>query len=156
MTAARAAGRALRTESTGARLRTREAVCSRVDVEAVAAEKPDQRLAELARKRDRQARRRPHGCEDRDARPDRLLHDLVAGPTAHDQDRIAQRQPRIQEGPADDLVDRIVAADVLAEVDELATRREQAGGVETSGPLEHSLARAEAIDEAGEDRAVDH
>ena len=76
------------------RFRPGQALGRRVHVEAVALEETDQGLVELARQRDREARRRADRREHRDAGGDRLLHDLVAGPAAHDEDRIARPATR--------------------------------------------------------------
>ena len=58
-----------------------------------------------------------------------------------------ERQQTLAERPADDLVDRVVAADVLAQAQQLAVRREEPGRVEAAGrprtrPAPHAAAPA--------------
>src|SRR5216684_7218684 len=120
---------------------------ARVDIEAIATKEPDQGLVEFLRQRDGQAGWRAHGGQQWNARPDRLLDDLVSGPPAHDQQHSRGGQAAVEEQPSDHLVDRVVAADVLAQCDDLAIRIEQAGCVKTAGAFEHALAGAELVDE---------
>ena len=62
--------------------------------------------------------------------------------------RLACGQPPRQKLRADELVHRVVAADVLAQSDELTLGREEARGVEPARLLEHGLA---ASSEPGSD-----
>ena len=50
----------------------------------------------------------------------RLLHELERQPSAHAQDVVGERQQAVDERPADHLVHRVVAADVLTRMHELA------------------------------------
>ena len=45
----------------------------------------------------------------------RLLHDLERRPAADHEHRVAERQPILEQHPADHLVHRVVPADVLGE-----------------------------------------
>ena len=94
----------------------------RVHADAVvarpAAERDPLRLGQL----DREARRRADADEDRAAGERGLLHELEREPAAEAEDRVAQRQPAGAERPADDLVERVVPADVLAHADERRRR----------------------------------
>lgn len=108
-----------------------KALRRRVHVETVAFEKADQGLIELPGQRHRKARRCSDRGEDGDARSDRLLDYLVARPTADDQDGIAGGQALIEQSAADHLVDCVVAANILAQRNELTIASEQAGGVES-------------------------
>ena len=53
-------------------------------------------------------------------------------------------------GPADDLVDRVVPADVLAHDQQLALGGEQAGRVQPAGAVEHLLVRPQRLRHPGE------
>ena len=110
-----------------------------VDVEARPAHEADQRLAEPLRGIDREVRRRRDRGEDRNAGDGGLLHDLEAHPAADEEDSIAQREHAGQELRADELVQGVVPADVLAQGDEVTIEVEQAGGVEAARRLEDRL-----------------
>jgi hypothetical protein len=56
-----------------------------------------------------------------------------------------QRQPPLAHAVPDDLVDRVVPADVLAQGDQLAVHREQPGRVQSAGLVEHLLGRAQPV-----------
>src|SRR5207244_7317997 len=96
-----------------------------------------------------------HGDKDRDPRRDRLLHDLVTRAPTHGEDGRRQRQLAVEEGPAGDLVDRVVAADVLAQGHELATGREETGRVQTAGRVEYALPAAQLLREGRQHRGLD-
>src|SRR5258708_3544098 len=121
---------------------------ARVDIEAIAAKESDQGLVEFPRQRHSQAGWRADGGQQWNARRDRLLDNLVSSAPAHDKQHCGRGQAAVEEQPSDHLVDRVVAADVLAQCDDCAIRIEEAGGVETAGAFEHTLARAELVDES--------
>src|SRR2546430_5256685 len=85
-----------------------------VDVEPVVPQEADKCHPEAFRGRDGEARGSADRGEDRDARRDRLLHDLISSAAAHRQHRPLERQPAIEQGAPNDLVDRVMPADVLA------------------------------------------
>ena len=60
-------------------------------------------------------------------------------------DPVVERQPPRQHLAADELVERVVAADILAQLEELAIGGEQPGRVEPPGRLEHRLGRAQTV-----------
>src|SRR5690348_12529163 len=91
---------------------------ARVDVEPVAAEEADEGHAQPPPDLDRQVRRRGHGAQDREPGDGRLLRDLERDPTRHEQDPVVQWQAPGQELGPDELVERVVAADVLAQRDQ--------------------------------------
>ena len=59
-----------------------------------------------------------------------LLDELEADPAGHEQDPVVERQLPGEQAAADELVERVVAADVLAQREERARRVEQARRVE--------------------------
>ena len=56
----------------------------------------------------------------------------------------------LRERPADDLVERVVPADVLAQAEELAVGIEEAGGVQAAGGREGGLRLAQAVGKRGD------
>src|SRR5260370_6578157 len=113
---------------------------ARVNVEAIAAQESDQGLIEFSRQRNGQAGRRADGGQKWNARPNRLLDDLVARAPAYDQQHCGGGQAAVGEAPAGHLFERVVPADVLAQGERFAIRIRQAGAVETAGAFEHALA----------------
>src|SRR4029077_17873294 len=85
-----------------------------VDVEPVAAQEAYQSEAEALGQLDRQAARRRDGADDRHPGDQALLEDLIARPAADQDDVAVEREEPLAERPADQLVERVVAADVLA------------------------------------------
>ena len=97
-----------------------------VDVGALAAHEADEGLAEAIGRVDREARRRRDRAHDRDAGDRRLLHDLEADPARHHQHGVRRAAARRSSTRVpDQLVERVVPADVLAHGDELAVGGEQ-------------------------------
>jgi hypothetical protein len=127
-----------------------------VDVEAVAAEESDERDAEPVGGLDGEVGRRRDGTDDRDAGDRRLLDDLEAHPTADHQDPVVKRHAARQELGADELVERVVAAHILAKLEQLAGRREETRGVEPARLVERALGRAEQLRQREDDRPRDH
>src|SRR5438105_7144444 len=136
--------------------RAREPLRARVDVEAVALQEPGEGEVEGPCDLDREAAGGADGHQHRDARRDRLLDDLVTGAAADCQDRVAQRQPALEQRAAHHLVDRAVPADVLAQQLEAAGPVEEAGGVEAARAVENRLALAQLLRQGREDRRLDH
>ena len=91
-----------------------------VDVEAVAAQEADERHAEPVRGLDREVRRSRDRGDDRDAGDGRLLDDLEADPAADHEDPAVERHRLGQDLRPDQLVERVVPADVLAQREQLA------------------------------------
>ena len=126
-----------------------------VDVEAVAAQEPDERDAQAVRGRDREVGRRGDRAEDRDADDGGLLDDLEADPARDHHDPVVERQGARHHLGSDELVERVVPADVLADRDELAGRREQGRCVEAAGLVEGPLRGRNMSGSGEDDRAVD-
>ena len=122
----------------------------RVDVRALASYEPDERDAKPLGELDRKRAGRRDRQKDRRAEHDRFLHELVADPARHGDDVIGGGEPFL-ERPADQLVERVVAPDVLARGDERAGGREQARGVKPTGVGEHRLRRAQLVGQPGQD-----
>ena len=96
----------------------------------------------------------PTADHDRGAGDGRLLHELERQPAADAEDVVAQREEPVERGAADDLVHRVVAADVLAHDQELAVGVEEAGRVQAAGPGEGGLAQTGPGRAASSDRAT--
>src|SRR5439155_4671523 len=123
--------------------------------EAIVAKKTNERHTEAFGGRDGEARGSADRCKDRNPRGDGLLHHFVSGPTAHREHRPSQRQATVEKRAADDLVDRVVTADVLAKKLELATAVEQPGRVQAPGRFEDALLLTESVRKARQHRGVD-
>ena len=116
-----------------------------VDVEAAAPDEADHGQAEAVGGLHGQARGRRHGADQRDAGHGGLLDQLEAHPAGEHQHLVRQRKFAGQQRPADELVDGVVAADVLPNGHRLTGPIEGAGGVEPSGLLEDPLGPPEPV-----------
>ena len=85
----------------------------------------------------------------------RLLDELEARPARDQDDPPVERQRAGQRLAPDQLVERVVAADVLAQGEQPAVGVEQARGVEPAGGLEHGLRLAQPVRQRHEDRGRD-
>ena len=94
--------------------------------------------------------------EHRDAGEVRLLRELERRPARHLEHRAAQRNPTVAQGPADHLVDGVVAPDVLAEAQQLTAGVEQAGRVHATGAVEHRLVLTQPVGQGGHQLALEH
>ena len=94
---------------------------------------------------DRERRRRADRYDQRDTGDDRLLDDLEAEPAGNREDRLRQRQPAGAERPAGQLVDCVVAADVLARGEQRPPAVEEGGAVQAAGRREQGLGRAQPL-----------
>src|SRR5260370_27270410 len=90
---------------------------ARGDIEAIPAKESDQGLVEFPRQRHSQAGWRADGGHQWNARPDRLLDDLVSRAPAHDEHHCGGGQAVVEEQPSDHLVDPAVAAAFLPHID---------------------------------------
>src|SRR5204863_5248978 len=73
-------------------------------------------------------------------------------PPAHAEDHLGQREPALEERPADDLVHRVVAAHVLAEAQKITVGGEEAGRMEPAGHGERGLGSTEPLGKVSEER----
>ena len=126
-----------------------------VDVAPAAADEAAERDAAVGGELDREARRRADRDEDRTARDRRLLHELEREPAAHAEHVLGERQQPVEERPADDLVHRVVAADVLARAQQLARGVEEPGRVQAARHLEGRLRLAQPLGKRGDERERD-
>ena len=108
-----------------------------------------------SREIDRGARRGAYRDQHRDRGPDRLLHDLEPRSSRDGEHTIRERYLAAQHTPADDLVDRVVTADILAQAEELALRVEQPGAVEPAALVEERLMLAQASRQRLDQSVVD-
>src|SRR5579872_1511379 len=96
--------------------RSYDPLCTGVDVGALAPQEADEGEPEAPGEVDRQAAGRRHRAQDGDAGGHALLGELEAGPPADEDDAPGQlRRATAQQRPPDQLVQGVVAADVLAE-----------------------------------------
>ena len=128
---------------------------SRVDVHPAAADEAAERHAAIAGELDRERRRRADRDEKRATGDGRLLHELEREPAADAQHGIRERQAPSAERPANDLVHRVVPADVLAEAEERPLGVEQAGRVDPACRVERRLRLSQAVGERREHGGVD-
>ena len=96
--------------------------------------------------------------QQRDPRHAGLLGDLEARPGGDQQEAVAQRQPVLEQGPADHLVDRVVPTHVLAHHKQVPLAVHERGRMHPAGAGEDGLAAGElargAEDRAGGDRPI--
>ena len=122
----------------------------------IAAHEADEGHPCLLRGLDRQRRRRAHRDDRAEAGGPRLLHDLEPGPTAHVEAQLGGREPAVEQEPADDLVDGVVAADVLPHQERSTGAVEGGRGVHRTGRREEVLARVHEHRHLGEEARSDH
>ncbi len=116
-----------------------------VHVEAIAPQEADEGLPQALGGLHGKVRRRRHGAEDRHARHGGLLNDLEAHPSGNHDESVVERQPPGEDLGADELVERVVATDVLADVQDATVPVEEARGVETARRVERRLSRPERV-----------
>src|SRR2546427_3600258 len=127
-----------------------DALCASIDVEPVSAGETDEGHAEFLRDGHREAGRRSDRNYEGDARDGRFLQDLEAAPPAHREDRTGQGSSTGEERLPDDLVDRVVSPDVLAQTRQLTRGVEQSGRVEPSRLGKQSLVFSEPLRNRGD------
>ncbi len=133
----------MRRQFGSARTARADTLAAAVDVEAAVADEAEECHAAVTGQAYGQAGRRPHRGEHGDAGERRLLHQLEARPAADEEHAAGERQfARDKEG-ADELVECVVPADVLAHGQKLATGVEQRGGMEAARSAERVLSIAE-------------
>src|SRR5262245_51312179 len=125
----------------------------RVHVEVLTSQETDERESALVGQIDRQTRGRRYGSDHGDACKERLLHNLVGGSSADEQQVIRQRQAVLHEHAADDFVYRVVPANILGHRLEPAIPREEPGRMKATGFIEYFLSRAQPIGNAEERRS---
>ena len=81
-----------------------------------------------------------------------LLDELEREAAADAEERARERQQPVEERAADDLVERVVAADVLATQSSSPVGGEEPGGVQPAGRLECRLRVAEPVGELDDQR----
>ena len=106
-----------------------------VDVHAAAADEAAERHAAIDGQLDCERRGCADSDEDRAARDGCFLHELEREPAADAEHCSRERQPVFTERPADDLVHRVVTADVLAQAEQAAGGVEEAGRMDAAGSL---------------------
>src|SRR5882724_11556245 len=110
-----------------------------VEVHGGAAEEADEGEAGFGGQVDGEGGGGGDGGEDGDAGEDGFLGQFEGGAAGDHEDGGGQREAGGAEGPADDLVHRVVAADVFAGAEQGAVRGEEAGGVQAAGAVEYLL-----------------
>ena len=96
----------------------------RVDVDGAAADEAAERDAAVGGEVDGEARRRADRDENRATGDGGLLDELEREPPADAEHVLGERQQPLPKGPADDLVHRVVPADVLAHAQAARRSRE--------------------------------
>src|SRR5918993_9525 len=117
----------------------------RVDVERAAADEAAERDPAIGGELDCEGGRRSHRDEHRAAYDRRLLDELEREAAADAENRTGQRQQPVEERPAHDLVERVVAPHVLANAEQVASRGEEPARVQPARGLERRLRRTEPV-----------
>lgn len=126
-----------------------------VDVEAFGAGEAEEGGVEGGGEVDGEAGGGTDGGDEGDAGHQGLLEELEAGAPAEEEQAVVEAVVAGHDLLADHLVQCVVAADVLAEADQVSVEIEQAGGVEATGLLEDGLGLAEALGEGSNHQWVD-
>src|SRR6187551_3073788 len=114
----------------------------RINVEALAADESEERDSGLFRQVDRQTGWRRDGDDDRNPGEPRLLHDLERYASADDEHAGWNRQV-IEQQRSEDLIGRVVAADVLRRRHQIAASRKECNPVQPAGLTERRLRSAQ-------------
>ena len=122
-----------------------------VDVEAVVADKTEQRDVELPGEIHGEGGGGSDGGEDGDTGHEGFLEELEAGAAGDEEDGVVGGELVVHEVMADEFVEGVVAADVFAECEEFAVVIEESGGVEAAGAVEDGLGGAEEFGEGVDD-----
>ena len=117
----------------------------RVNVERLAAQKTDERLPALPRKSHRQTRRRRHRADNRNPPRQGLLHNFKRRPAADQQYMPVKWQQILQKTAADDLVNRVVPANVFTHDDKFASFVEDGRRVQPTSLRESFLRHTQAF-----------
>ena len=91
------------------------------------------------------------GGGDGDAGGEGFLHDFERGASADEEDVVGERKFLIQESPAEDFIDGVMAADIFAHNEEVSAEVEEGGGVEAAGFFEGGLCGADFAGEGADD-----
>src|SRR3954470_20947656 len=134
---------------------TRKPRTARVDVESIRAQKAEQRQASLARQLDRETRRRADRGDDRDAGHECLLHQLEAHAAAHHEYSLICWQPPREQLDTDDLVERVMTADVLAQRHQSAIEIEQGRRMKSARGVESWLRATKTLRQSANQRHLD-
>ena len=100
-----------------------------VGVKTILAEETDEGLAGILGKREAEAGGGGKARDQRDAGGERFLHDLKRDAPRDEQAQVGPVAAPIEQGAAEDLVDCVVAPDVLTRHEHLAVRIERARGM---------------------------
>ena len=92
----------------------------RVNVHCLTSQKADEGLTSLLREINHEAAWRRNGGDERNSAGEGFLDDLKRHPAADEQDVLVERQQAMHERVAENLVERVVTAHVLAQNDEIA------------------------------------
>src|SRR5579862_2879343 len=123
-----------------------------VDVRRPATDEAAESDAAVGGELDGEARGRADRDENRATGDGGFLHELEREPATHAEHMLRERQEVLPERPADDLVQRVVAADVLARAQELAARGEEPRRVQSARDREAGLRLAQTVGEPGDER----
>ena len=116
-----------------------EALGSAVGVEAVVAEESDEGLTGGPGELDGEARWGGDGSDEGDAGGEGLLDDFEGDPPRDEKDVLPEGEGTLEGGMADDLVDGVVASDVLAQNLEVSAEVEEGCGMQATGGFEGGL-----------------
>src|SRR6476646_10423880 len=118
---------------------TLEPLTTCVNIEPFRPDEPEQCHPVLARPLDGETRRRADRCNNRNSRHERLLNQLEAHASADDEDALMSWQSSGEELTADDLVEGVMTADILAHGNQPSVEIEQRRGVQAAGRREQDL-----------------
>ena len=126
-----------------------------IDRQPPVADEAAERDPTIPRELDRERGGSSDGGEDRAAGDRGLLHELEREPPTDAEEELAEREQALEERPADDLVERVVPADVLPRAQELTTQCEEPRRVQAASRRKRSLSVEQPLRQRCDDRFGD-
>ena len=122
-----------------------------VDVVAVLPEEPDERDAAIPGEIDGEGGGGGNPGKDGGADREGFLNQLEGGATADEDDGMFGREAIRKEGPAGELVEGVVATDVLPKRQQFPAGGKEGGGMQAARTLKLLLGTAHGLGKRGED-----
>ena len=103
-----------------------------INIESVSTQKANEGDSESFSNFNSQCARRGYGTEDRHASDKTFLQQLVTGASTHHQYLVVEWQLVIEQAPADQFIECVVAANILTGCEQVSGQVEEGCGVESN------------------------